>query len=52
MNKSELIDAIATATDLTKVDAGKALNAITDSITGAMANDRWWWIPASGWSSY
>jgi hypothetical protein len=17
-----------------------------------MANDRWWWIPASGWSSY
>jgi DNA-binding protein HU-beta len=40
MNKSELIDAIATATDLTKVDAGKALNAITDSITGAMANDR------------
>ena len=38
MNKSELIDAIATATDLTKVDAGKALNAITDSITGAMAS--------------
>ncbi|CAC9595952.1 DNA-binding protein HU-beta [Bathymodiolus heckerae thiotrophic gill symbiont] len=36
MNKSELIDAIATETGLSKVDAGKALNATTDAITKAM----------------
>ena len=38
MNKSELIEAIATAADLTKADAGKALNAMTGVITGAMAS--------------
>ena len=36
MNKTELIDAIASATDLSKADAGRALNATTDAITGAM----------------
>jgi len=36
MNKSELIDAIATASGLSKADAGKALNATTDAISGAM----------------
>ncbi|AYQ57154.1 DNA-binding protein HU-beta [Bathymodiolus thermophilus thioautotrophic gill symbiont] len=37
MNKSELIDAIASATDLSKAEAGRALNATTDAITSAMA---------------
>ena len=36
MNKAELIDAIAKDAKLTKVDAGKALDAITDSITKAL----------------
>lgn len=36
MNKAELIDAIANYADLSKVDAGKALNAITSSITAAL----------------
>jgi len=37
MNKTELIEAIASAAGLSKADAGKALNATTDAITGAMA---------------
>ncbi|MBW5291189.1 MAG: DNA-binding protein HU-beta [Candidatus Ruthia sp. Asou_11_S2] len=37
MNKSKLIDVIATKTGLTKADAGKALNATMDAITGAMS---------------
>ena len=36
MNKSELIDAIAKEAGLTKADAGKALDAITSSVTGAL----------------
>ncbi|HAP92177.1 MAG TPA: DNA-binding protein HU, partial [Gammaproteobacteria bacterium] len=31
MNKSELIDAIASAANLSKADAGRALNATTDA---------------------
>ncbi|MBT6921856.1 MAG: DNA-binding protein HU, partial [Candidatus Ruthia sp.] len=37
MNKSDLIDAIAAAADLSKADAGRALNATTDAITGALS---------------
>ncbi|CAC9585957.1 DNA-binding protein HU-beta [uncultured Candidatus Thioglobus sp.] len=37
MNKSDLIEAIATQTGLTKADAGKALNATTSTITSAMS---------------
>ncbi|MDO4642709.1 MAG: HU family DNA-binding protein [Cardiobacteriaceae bacterium] len=33
MNKTELVDAIATAADITKVQAGKALDAVLHSIT-------------------
>lgn len=33
MNKTELINAIAQAADMTKADAGRALDAITASIT-------------------
>lgn len=36
MNKSELIDAIAAAADLSKADAGRALDATIESITGAL----------------
>ncbi len=36
MNKTELIAAVADKTGLTKVDASKALDAITDAITGAL----------------
>lgn len=36
MNKTELIDAIANDAGVTKVDAGKALNALTDAIASAL----------------
>ncbi len=36
MNKTELIDAIAAAADLSKADAGRALDAVLDSITDAL----------------
>jgi DNA-binding protein HU-beta len=36
MNKSDLIDSIAASTGLTKADAGRALDAATDSITKAL----------------
>ena len=38
MNKSELIDAIASGANLSKADAGRALNAMTDAITSAMSS--------------
>ena len=37
MNKSELIDAIATRTDLSKVAASKALDAVIETIVDAVA---------------
>ncbi len=36
MNKSELIDAIATKADLPKAAAGRALDAMLDSVTSTM----------------
>ena len=36
MNKTELIDAIAAAADLSKADAGRALDAVVDSVTDAL----------------
>ena len=36
MNKSELMDAIAAAADLPKASAGRALDAVVDSITDAL----------------
>lgn len=36
MNKSELIDAVAAAADLSKASAGRALDAMVDSVTGAL----------------
>ncbi|MEJ2532604.1 MAG: HU family DNA-binding protein [Halioglobus sp.] len=36
MNKTELIDAIAATADLPKASAGRALDAVVDSITDAL----------------
>jgi len=36
MNKSELIDAIAGASDLSKADAGRALDGFTTAVTNAL----------------
>ncbi|MCS5587079.1 MAG: HU family DNA-binding protein [Porticoccaceae bacterium] len=38
MNKSELIDAIAGSADLSKADAGRALDAVTNTVTQTLAN--------------
>lgn len=38
MNKAELIEAIAEAADLTKVEAGRALDGLVDAITNALKN--------------
>lgn len=38
MNKSELIDAMAEAADISKSSAGRALDALTDSIALALKN--------------
>jgi DNA-binding protein HU-beta len=38
VNKMELIDAIATAADLPKASAGRALDAVLDSITNELKN--------------
>ena len=36
MNKGELIEAVANATGATKADAGRAIDATVESITGAL----------------
>ena len=36
MNKAELIDAVAAEADLSKADAGRAVDAVVDSITKAL----------------
>ena len=36
MNKSELIDAIAASADISKADAGRALDATLEAVTGAL----------------
>ncbi len=37
MNKSELIDAVASETGLSKADATRATDAVLDTITGALS---------------
>jgi DNA-binding protein HU-beta len=39
MNKSELIDAIAESAELTKADAGRALDGFIGAVTKALSND-------------
>jgi len=36
VNKQELIDNIASSADITKAAAGRALDSVTDSITGSL----------------
>ena len=36
MNKSDLVDAVADAAGPSKADAGRALDAVVDTITGAL----------------
>jgi DNA-binding protein HU-beta len=36
MNKAELIDAVAAGADLSKADAGRAVDAVVDSISKAL----------------
>lgn len=38
MNKSQLIDQIAASADISKAAAGRALDALTDSVTEALKN--------------
>lgn len=38
MNKSELVDAIAASADIPKASAGRALDAVIASITGALTD--------------
>lgn len=39
MNKTELIDAVAGSAQLTKVDAGRAVDALVDVIAAALKGD-------------
>lgn len=39
MNKTELIEQIANRANLTKADAGRALNAVLDTIVETVSND-------------
>ena len=38
MNKSDLVEAIANGSGLSKADAGRALSATTDAITSALSS--------------
>ncbi len=38
MNKSELIEAVAASADIPKAAAGRAVDAVVESITGALSN--------------
>ena len=39
MNKSELIDAVAASADLPKASAGRAIDAMIDTITASLQKD-------------
>lgn len=36
MNKAELVDAVAGSANLSKADAGRAVDAVIDAVTGAL----------------
>jgi DNA-binding protein HU-beta len=48
MNKSELIEAIASATELTKADSERALNAFIETVTETVKNGEKLTIPGFG----
>ena len=37
MNKADLIDSVADSTDMSKAEAGRALDAVLDGISGALS---------------
>ena len=39
MNKGELIESVAASAGLSKADAGRAVDAVIDSITGALKSN-------------
>ena len=39
MNKSELIDAVAASADISKAAAGRAIDAVVESVTDALKRD-------------
>ena len=38
MNKADLIDSVADSTDMSKAEAGRALDAVLDGMSGALSN--------------
>jgi DNA-binding protein HU-beta len=48
MKKDELVSAVAESTDLSKADADRALKAVVDAITGAVASGDKVQIPGLG----
>ena len=38
MNKSDLVDAVAGSADMSKAEAGRAVEAVLDGISGALGN--------------
>ena len=38
MNKADLIDSVAESTDMSKAEAGRALDAVLDGISGALSS--------------
>lgn len=48
MKKDELVQAVADAADLTKADADRALSAVVDAVTGAVASGQKVQIPGLG----
>ena len=38
MNKSDLVDAVAGSADMSKAEAGRAVDAVLDGISGALGN--------------
>ena len=39
MNKSELIEAVAASADISKADAGRAIDGVVTAVTGALARE-------------
>ncbi|MDM8546557.1 HU family DNA-binding protein [Candidatus Venteria ishoeyi] len=39
MNKSELVQAVAASAEISKVDAGKAVDAVLEAVTNALVKD-------------
>ena len=42
MNKSDLVDAVAGSADMSKAEAGRAVDAVLDGISGALGRSDTW----------